>query len=125
MKANPLTCPHCGKPVKEPGACEACLPFNMYLSAWLQKYVGFDPLRQLMLLHVEELRQLPFEQAKMPLERVDPGAKVQTFVATLPSGQQVVMLPCVDVKGYKSILCGVEPSPLKDGHHRMTPFGLN
>ena len=31
----------------------------------------------------------------------------------------------LDVKGYKSVVFGVEPSPLKEGHHRMSPFGLN
>ena len=78
-----------------------------------------------MLLHLEELRQLSFEQVKMPLEQSDAEARIQVFVAALPSGQKVIMLPCLDEKGYKSILFGVEPSPLKDGHHRMSPFGLN
>jgi hypothetical protein len=123
---NTMTCPRRGASVKVAGSCEACLPFNIYASAWLQKYIGFEPLRQLMLSHLEELRQLPFEQVKMPLEQADPAARIKTIVAALPSGQQVVMLPCLNEKGYQSVLFGVEPLPLKDGHYRLgNPFGMN
>ncbi len=54
-----MKCSICKKPVREPGACRACLPFNMYF-AFPTTPAEEERCRRLLVAHRSELESIPF-----------------------------------------------------------------
>ncbi len=107
-----MKCPVCKKPTQEPGACLACLPFNMYFGVDTTPE-DEDRCRRLMVANRNKLDTIPFSQMKIGVggehhPQVDGDDLVQ-FV--LDDG--ITMTTALDLFARKSVLFGRQPTEAK------------
>jgi hypothetical protein len=111
-----MKCPVCQRAVKEPGACEACLPFNIYYDP--QDHltaVRGEQCRKLILAHLNALKKMPFSQVGANGD-VDEGL---AHLVVKIEGQTLVMVPCLDSVARKSVLFLEVQEGIQQGHHRF------
>jgi len=105
-----MKCPVCGKQVAEEGACQDCLPFNLYFGFEADDS-QMEMCRQLTLTYRAELERIPFSQAKYVGGRGREAVPIYD-----PDGQVIVtpqgigMMPCLDDSGRRSILFALKPT---------------
>jgi len=108
--------PYCHRAVRERGACEKCLPFNIYYDP-KEELTAFrhEICRQLMLAHLDELAAMPFSQVGANGD-VDEGL---AHLVAMIEGHKLVMVPCLDSAARKSVLFLEFREGIQDGHHRF------
>ena len=111
-----MKCPYCRRAVREPGACEECLPFNIYYDPKVELTpLRHEICRQLMLAHLDQLAAMPFSQVGANGD-VDEGP---AHIVAMIEGHKLVMVPCLDSAARKSILFLEFKEGIKEGHHRF------
>ncbi|SRR5579884_1374025 len=100
-----MKCSICKKPVREPGACRACLPFNMYF-AFPTTPAEEERCRRLLVAHRSELESIPFSQAKIGAKgEYTPLFDGDDELSAVYDGDYMLM-PGLDRGGRKSVLVG-------------------
>ena len=111
-----MKCPYCRCTVKELGACEVCLPFNIYYDPKKELTASrYEMCRKLMIALADKLRAMPFSQVGANGE-VD--EEVDGIVVKF-EGRKVMMVPILDTAARKSVLFWEEREGIKEGHHRF------
>jgi len=103
-----MKCPLCGKPVTEPGACLACLPFNMYFGFERTPDI-MEACRLLTIKHQAKLEKIPFSQAKIKGGKLPDAIEGDAEVQTVTDGDMLI-IPALDGSARKSVFFVRKPS---------------